>query len=57
MDDAFVQMFLDEVRVVLRFCYYNVVYVFDVGCSDGMYYIVMEYLDGFDVDRFRVRVI
>lgn len=45
-DPAFVNMFLDEARVTARLNHPNIVQVFDVGCHEQQYYIVMEYIAG-----------
>jgi len=42
----FIRMFLDEARLSLHLQHANVVQVFDIGVSEGMYFIVMEYVDG-----------
>ncbi len=42
----FVDMFLDEGRVVGRIDHANVVAVEDLGTADGRHYIAMEYVDG-----------
>jgi len=45
----FVEMFLDEARLSLGLTHANIVQVFDVSQSAGTYFIVMEYVDGFNV--------
>lgn len=45
-----VRMFLEEARVAARIAHPNVVQIFDLGETDGQYYIVMEYVDGTDLD-------
>jgi len=42
----FVRMFLDEARLSLVLNHANIVQVFDLGSTDGTYFIVMEYVDG-----------
>lgn len=42
----FVAMFLDEARVASVLSHANVVQTFDVGESEGSYFIVMEFVDG-----------
>jgi serine/threonine-protein kinase len=46
----FVDMFLDEARVAARLSHPNVVQVFDFGQENGSYFLVLEYLDGADID-------
>ncbi|MFO0668654.1 MAG: protein kinase [Polyangiaceae bacterium] len=43
---AFVDMFLDEARVVAQIRHPNVVTVHELGNEDGELFLVMEYLDG-----------
>ncbi|MEM9189566.1 MAG: protein kinase [Myxococcota bacterium] len=45
-EPRFVDMFLDEVRIVSRIHHPNVVQVFDTGRVRGLPYLVMEYLSG-----------
>jgi serine/threonine protein kinase len=44
----FVEMFLDEARVAATLRHPNVVHVYDVGMSHGVYYFAMEFLHGQD---------
>jgi serine/threonine-protein kinase len=46
----FVSMFLDEARLAVRLSHPNVIQVFDFGKLDGSYFLVLELLDGADVD-------
>ncbi|MEI8255062.1 MAG: serine/threonine-protein kinase, partial [Deltaproteobacteria bacterium] len=43
---GFIEMFLDEARIVSRLNHSNVCTVFDSGESSGQYYLAMEYLHG-----------
>lgn len=43
---AFVQMFLEEARIVGRLRHKNVVQVYDVARHEDQYYMVMEYIPG-----------
>lgn len=45
----FVDMFLHEARVAARINHSNVVQIFDFGRAKGEYYIVMEYVKGYDL--------
>ncbi len=47
----FIEMFLDEARVSMLLNHACIVQVFDVGRSGGTYFIVMEYVDGFNLRR------
>jgi serine/threonine protein kinase len=48
-DPRFVSMFLDEARTAALLQHANIVQVYDVGESDGTYFLAMEHLDGYDV--------
>ncbi len=45
-DPQFLEMFLDEARLVAMFHHPNLVQIFDVGEIDGRICMVMEYVDG-----------
>ncbi|MFO0595631.1 MAG: serine/threonine-protein kinase [Myxococcaceae bacterium] len=45
-DESFVEMFLDEARIIVQLTHPNIVQVFDLGEHAGAYYIAMEYLAG-----------
>ncbi|MCK5798699.1 MAG: PhnD/SsuA/transferrin family substrate-binding protein [Deltaproteobacteria bacterium] len=45
-EPSFVEMFLEEARLAALINHSNVVQIYDVGESDGDFYIAMEYLDG-----------
>jgi serine/threonine-protein kinase len=45
-DPAFVAMFLSEAKLASRLHHTNIVQIFDVGRAEGGYYLVMEYIDG-----------
>lgn len=45
----FIEMFLDEARLSLHLNHANVVQTFDIGTSDGAYFIVMEWVDGINL--------
>ncbi|HZS40011.1 MAG TPA: protein kinase [Polyangia bacterium] len=46
---GFVEMFLDEARVAARLNHPNIVQIFELGQSDGAYFIAMEYIHGHTV--------
>ncbi|MBW1808699.1 MAG: protein kinase [Deltaproteobacteria bacterium] len=48
-DDAFVQMFMDEAMITVTLSHGNIVSVLDFGEMDGDYYLVMEFVDGVDL--------
>lgn len=45
-DEEFVVRFRQEARAAARLSHPNIVSIFDVGCADDVYYIVMEYVSG-----------
>ena len=50
-NEKFIAMFLDEARLSIALNHANIVQVFDVNQSAGTYFIVMEYVEGFNVRR------
>lgn len=48
-NDSFVQMFIDEAKLVGHFNHPNIVQVHDFGKIDGSYYISMEYVEGINI--------
>ncbi len=47
----FIGMFLDEARLSMHLNHANIVQVFDVGRADNTYFIVMEFVDGYNVRK------
>src|SRR5258708_16462474 len=45
-DKQFVEMFLNEARLAARLDHPNIVSIFDLGESNGNYFIAMEFIDG-----------
>ncbi len=45
-NNEFVQMFLDEARLVARLTHPNICQVYEFGSEHGMYYLAMEYMHG-----------
>lgn len=48
-DNEFVTMLSDEARLAVQLKHRNIGEVFDLGCIDGQYFIVMEFIDGLDL--------
>lgn len=46
MQEKFVQMFLDEVRIVIQLNHAHIVQLLDFGLADGSYFFSMEWIDG-----------
>ena len=51
-DASFVQKFRAEAQSVAGLSHPNIVSVYDVGEDDGLYYIVMELVEGITLKRF-----
>jgi serine/threonine-protein kinase len=45
-DKEFIELFLREAKLTVSLQHANVVQVFDLGCAQGQYYMVMEFVDG-----------
>ncbi|MFM7200806.1 MAG: protein kinase domain-containing protein [Myxococcota bacterium] len=54
-NDSFVQMFIDEAKLVGHFNHPNIVQVHDFGKIDGSYYISMEYVEGINIANILTR--
>jgi tRNA A-37 threonylcarbamoyl transferase component Bud32 len=51
LDPRFVQMFVEEARLVARLRHANIVALHDVGLEDGQLYLAMELVDGASLAR------
>lgn len=49
-DERYVKMFLDEARIAARFNHPNLVQIYELAEIDSQYCIVMEYIEGQDLD-------
>lgn len=45
-DPAFAERFMREARAMAKLTHPNIVWVFDFGVVDGLYYLIMEFVDG-----------
>ena len=50
-DQEFVQMFLNEAKISAKFSHPSIGSVYELGTSDGTYYLAMEYIHGEDLGR------
>jgi len=50
-DEKFVEMFIEEARVVSELQHPNIVQIHDFGEEDGDYFLVMEWVEGIDLGR------
>lgn len=48
----FVRLFIGEAKLVADLVHENIVQVYDLGLADGDYYIVMEYVDGLNLETY-----
>lgn len=48
-DREYVARFIDEARVVVQLSHRNICHVFDVGQTNGQYYLAMEFIPGWDL--------
>jgi eukaryotic-like serine/threonine-protein kinase len=54
-DPQFRNMFLDEAHISMSLNHSNVVQVLDLGVSRGRYFLVLELVDGWDLDKILQR--
>ncbi len=52
-DGNFHNMILEEAKIAVQLNHKNVGQVFDLGQVDGRYFLVMEFVDGYDVSRLQ----
>ncbi|MFB6264501.1 MAG: serine/threonine protein kinase, partial [Bradymonadaceae bacterium] len=52
-DEDFIDMMVDEAKIAVRLNHPNIAKTFDLGCIDGHYFIVMEYIKGPDLSDIR----
>jgi serine/threonine protein kinase len=50
-DPEFIQMFLNEAKLVSHFTHPNIAQIFDLGEENGTYFIAMEFVQGEDLGR------
>lgn len=48
-DQSAVEMLVQEARLAMRFHHVNIAETFELGCQDGTYFFIMEYVDGVDL--------
>ena len=48
---SMVEMFLNEARLAATLQHQNIVQVYDIGATDGQYYLTMEFLEGADLSK------
>ncbi len=50
-DDSFGDMLIQEAKLCARLSHANIVYTYDLGKVEGLYYIAMEYVEGLDLNK------
>lgn len=53
-EQGFIDSFFREARTAAKLSHPNVVQALDVGCSDGLYFFIMEYVDGESLEDMRL---
>jgi serine/threonine protein kinase len=48
-NDEFIRMFVDEAKIAVTLTHGNIVPVYELGRTDGVYFIAMEYIHGRDL--------
>lgn len=56
-DGEFATMLIDEAKLAVRLSHANIGQIFDLGCIDDQYFIVMEYIDGLDLHELVERAV
>lgn len=54
-DAEFVEMFISEAKLVADLVHENIVQIYQLGFTDGMYYMSLEFIDGITLEDFVVR--
>ena len=52
-DPVYVRNFVHEARLAARLEHPNIIQSLDVGCRDGVYYLMMEYVPGVSLEKIR----
>ena len=50
--ETFVRMFIEEARVCAQLMHPNIIQIYDFGYDRGMYFLVMEWVEGLNLQRF-----
>lgn len=50
------QHFLREAQLIARLSHPHIMHIYDVGEQEGWGYLVLEYISGGDLARFRARI-
>src|SRR6476661_2223207 len=55
-DDAYIRRFQHEAQAAAKLVHANIVQIYEVGCSDGTYYISQEYVPGQNLKQLLARL-
>jgi eukaryotic-like serine/threonine-protein kinase len=55
-DDAYIRRFQHEAQAAAKLVHANIVQIYEVGCSDGTYYISQEYVPGQNLKQLLSRL-
>src|SRR6476620_7448964 len=55
-DDAYIRRFQHEAQAAAKLVHANIVQIYEVGCSDGTYYISQEYVPGQNLKQLLTRL-
>lgn len=53
-DSEFIEMFVNEARILASLLHPNIVQVYEFGIEQDIYYLVMEYVDGADLSKIEM---
>ena len=48
-NQEFIEMFIDEAKLAAQLTHNNIIHIYDLGKTQGTYFIAMEYVDGHDL--------
>jgi serine/threonine protein kinase len=51
-DPRLTEMFINEAKLVANLIHINIVQIYQLGCLDGKYYFVLEWVDGLSLQEF-----
>jgi len=51
----FIEMFIDEAKLAAQLNHNNIIHIYDLGKTQGTYFIAMEYVDGHDLKTILMR--
>ncbi|MEM1007724.1 MAG: protein kinase, partial [Myxococcota bacterium] len=56
-EKEFITMFLDEARVAALLTHPNIVQIYDIDEHNGIYFIAMEYVKGYNLGKIRRKIL